>query len=122
MDTANQIRIFLLCVLAGVIGGAFCEPFSLIGKLFKRLQAGLDVAFFVVFSFVCVYFSAKFAFPDYRLYGYCGNFIGLIIYLKTFHRIVAFFEKICYNMLIKPLKRRKKTKESKKKEVKKIRS
>lgn len=110
MDTARQLPVFLLCVSVGVLGGVLYEPFSLLGKCFKKCRAVFDTAFFVAFALLCVLTAAKYELPSFRGYMYLGNAIGGIIYLKSFHRIVAFFENMCYNRCIKAVKRRKRTK------------
>ena len=51
---------------------------------------------------------------------YLGNFLGLILYSKSIHRMVDFLQKVCYNEARKVLKRRKSTKNFKKKEVQSI--
>lgn len=118
MDAANQISIFLVCVLVGVASGVVYELFYILRKLCGDV-AGIvfDVLFFLAFAAMSVFAAVLFSFPNFRVYMYLGNVLGLILYLKSVHRIVAFLLKLCYNKARKGIKRRKITKNSKKKEV-----
>jgi hypothetical protein len=117
VDTGNQIFIFLICVLTGVIGGVFYEVFSFLdgvaglfcrgGKSAKGIEIAGDILFFLCFSVLCVFVAVLFGFPDFRVYMVLGNLFGLILYLKSLHRIVAFFKKVCYNSVKKIGKKRK---------------
>lgn len=118
MDAANQIFVFLVCVLTGVASGVVYEVFYILRKLFpSAFSIAFDVAFFLVFAGMSIFASVLFTFPNFRVYMYLGNALGLILYLKSIHLIVAFLWKLCYNKARKVLKRRKSTKNSKKKEV-----
>jgi hypothetical protein len=102
MDTAGQFQRFLTCVAVGFLGGILYELISLLdipckAKVRVWLRLTADVAFFALFAVVCVWSATKLRFPSFRGYYYFGYAIGLILYLKTFHKAVAFFKKICYN-------------------------
>lgn len=119
MDTGNQIFVFLVCVLTGVVGGVLYEVFSFVcggakllcrgGKSAKALEFTTDVLFFLCFAALSVFVAVLFGFPDYRAYMTIGNLLGLILYLKSLHRIVAFFKKVCYNSIKKIEKKGKNT-------------
>ena len=124
MDSANQFTYFCLCVLSGFIGGIFYEPFALLRILFgcnkgKNRVVGniLDILFCLTFTFLCIIACYLFHFPDFRLYMFLGFGVGIGIYLKSLHRILAFFQKVCYNMLTKLISKAKKTKKNSVKEV-----
>ena len=120
MDAANQIFIFLVCVLVGVGSGVVYEIFYLIRKILgdkEGVAIAVDTIFFLVFAAITVFTSVLFSFPDFRVYMYLGNLLGLILYLKSIHIIVAFLWKLCYNKARKVIKRRKITKNAKKEEV-----
>ncbi|MBQ7924485.1 MAG: spore cortex biosynthesis protein YabQ [Clostridia bacterium] len=121
MDSQNQISVFALCVCVGFVGGLLYEIFWLLGAPFCRkgkrkwLRATLDIAFwlsFAVFSVFCAYFLK---FPSFRVYMWIGYLLGGILYSKSLRRIVAFFEKICYNKLTKIRKRQENKEENLKK-------
>ncbi len=120
MDAANQIFIFLVCVLIGVASGFVYEFFYLLRKILgdkEGVAIALDTVFFLFFAAIAVFTAVLFSFPDFRVYMYLGNLLGLILYLKSIHIIVAFLWKLCYNKARKVIKRRKIAKNAKKKEV-----
>ena len=108
MDTKNQFAYFLLSVAIGFVGGLLYELFALVRLLFrvkngkrKALGVGIDIMFCICFAILCIYASFFLHFPDFRGYICIGWLVGGIIYLKILHRIVAFLEKVCYNVLVK---------------------
>ena len=114
MDTGNQFAVFGLCVGIGFLGGVIYEAFAFLRVLLgcpkgknKILGGALDIAFFISFAVVCVWASYTFRFPDFRTYTWLGYALGGILYLKTLHEIVAFFEKVCYNSITKLIKKAK---------------
>ena len=108
MDTANQFYIFALCVGVGFSGGVLYEAFCFLRLCFgvrenkrKTLGIALDICFFITLTawvVLCVY---AFAFPSFRVYMWIGYLVGGIIYLKTLHKIIAFFEIMWYNSIRK---------------------
>lgn len=124
MDTQNQFAVFGLCILIGFIGGILYEPFAFFRLVFgckneknKIIGGILDCAFWVLFAIVSVCLSCAFKFPSFRLYIGIGYLFGGIIYLKSLHRIVAFFENVCYNKIIQGLTKRKNRKKLLRKET-----
>ena len=119
MDTSNQFSVFGLCIAVGFVGGVLYEAFAFLGFLLgcprgknKILGAVLDVGFFLAFACLCVFAAYLFQFPNFRVYMWLGYALGGILYLKTLHEIVAFFENVCYNnvtKLVKKAKKREKT-------------
>ena len=114
MDTGTQFAVFGICVGVGFIGGVLYEAFAFLRFLLgcprgknKILGGALDIAFFVAFALVCVWATYVFNFPDFRVYMWLGYILGGILYLKTLHEIVAFFEKVCYNSITKLIKKAK---------------
>ena len=73
--------------------------------------------FCLLFSMVCIHAAYKLHFPDLRVYMCIGYGGGFIIYLKILHRIVAFFEKVCYNILTRWVRKRQKSRKNSQKEV-----
>ena len=114
MDTGNQFAVFGICVGVGFLGGLLYEAFSFVRFLLgcprgknKWLGGALDITFFLLFACVCVFAAYVFKFPDFRVYTWLGYALGGILYLKTLHEIVAFFEKVCYNSITKLIKKAK---------------
>ena len=98
----------------GFVGGVLYEVFSLVRLVFrcgrgkrKTLGIVLDVSFGLSFSLWCIVAAHALRFPDVRVYMYAGYALGLIIYLKSLHRILAFLESLCYNKVSKKARRRK---------------
>lgn len=123
MDTKNQFIFFLLSVSIGLAGGLLYEIFAIVRLLFgcdrgKRKAVGIasDILFGLTFSFFAVCASYFLRFPDFRGYFSLGWLIGLIIYSKTLRIILAFFEKVCYNIIAKMVKRAKSKEKTLKKE------
>ena len=111
MDTQNQFLIFCFCILIGFTGGIIYEIFSIIRlilrvdrKKIKILSVTLDLLFCLIFAIFCVFAAYLLYFPAFRIYMWIGYLCGLCIYLKILHRILAFLEKLCYNVLNKMLK------------------
>ena len=46
-------------------------------------------------------------FNDFRIFWWIGYILGGIIYLKSLHKIIAFFENVCYNKVTKLVKKAK---------------
>ena len=119
MDTSNQFAVFSVCLFIGFIGGIAYEPFGLVRVCFacgrgknKILGAICDVAFWIVFALLCTVGAYIFHFPAFRAYMWLGYALGGILYLKILHKIIAFFENVCYNKVthwIKKAKNREKT-------------
>ncbi|MBR2646427.1 MAG: hypothetical protein IKD47_02585 [Clostridia bacterium] len=108
----------------GFVGGILYEIPSLFRWIFRcnrgknaTIGAILDALFWIGFTIWCIFAAFLFHFPDFRVYMIVGYGIGLIIYLKILHRIVAFFKKVCYNGLTKMVKKAKNKKKLSKKEV-----
>ena len=114
MDTQNQLAVFSLAVAVGFVGGIVYEPFAFLRLLFgchrgknAKIGMGFDVLFWLAFALLSIFSSFALRFPSFRAYIWLGYVVGGIIYLKTLRRIVAFFQKVCYNKTIKVAKRRK---------------
>ena len=102
--------IFLTCVLCGIVCGAVYDilyivrcavcgvhtrAYTLKDKIFT---ACCDLIFFAVFAAAYIFTSVMFDFGGLRLYMIAGCAIGTILYLKSFHIIVAFSVKKVYNV------------------------
>ncbi len=125
MDTKNQFTYFLLSVATGFVGGLLYELFAFIRFLFgcdrgKRKTFGfiMDICFGIAFAFLGIYSCFLFRFPAFRVYMGIGWLLGGIIYSKTLRIIVAFFEKVCYNILARMVKKAKSKKKLLKREEK----
>ena len=130
MDSGGQLAYFFVCVTLGVAGGGIYEVFSLflpptvVGKHPKKavlvLRFCADVAFFIVFAALCIFALNRLCFPAFREYYYLGFGVGLLLYLKTFHKAVDFFKFMCYNGIQKLVNCAKSRKNFRKKEEKRL--
>ena len=119
MDTQGQIGVFLLYVALGFAVGFLYEPFAFLRLFFgcnkgRRAVFGgvLDAVFWCgacLLVNVAVFYGRL---PSFRLYMWIGFLLGGIIYCKTLRRILAIFQKLCYNICKKVLKRKKREEKS----------
>ena len=120
-----EFYIFLTCLFSGIIGGVIYDVIYVVKVLMfgveggnaptsdkgkknderkskKKVERGagifFDVLFFILFSALSVFIGTLFSFPDFRAYMFIGNLLGLLLYLKSVHIIVAFFIKRVYNI------------------------
>ncbi len=106
-----QIFIFIICTFCGVISGvvydvlyiarsAVCgvhkEAFTVKDKIFT---IACDVLYSLVFTAMFVFTSVMFDFYELRLYMLLGSILGALLYLKSFHVIVAFLVAKVYNKI-----------------------
>ena len=103
--------IFITCTCCGVISGivydilyiarcAVCEitkeAYTVKDKIFT---AACDVLYFLIFAAGFVFTSVMFDFDELRLYMLFACFLGALLYLKSFHVIVAFSVRKVYNRI-----------------------
>lgn len=127
MDGKGQLGVFCLTVAVGFCGGIIYEFFAIFRKIFgcnrgknKFLGGIFDVLFCLSFAIWCIFASFLGDFPSFRVYIWLGYAVGGILYSKILRRIVAFLEKLCYNVLNKMLKWQKSKRKLFKKQEKKL--
>lgn len=100
MGEANQLYVFFCCVLSGVVSGVVYDILYLVKQFAKgkAVAVSLDALFFIVFAGIYIFISVMFALPSFRPYMFFGCLAGLLLYLKSMHRILAFFVKTLYNV------------------------
>ena len=106
-----QIYIFIICLFCGVISGVVYDVLyiarcSLCGidksaytvkdKIFLII---CDLLYCLVFAAGFIFVSVIFDFENLRAYMLIGCVVGAIIYLKSFHIIVAIFVRKVYNII-----------------------
>ena len=106
-----QYYIFLICLFCGVASGAVYDvlyvarsivcgvnraAFTVKDKIFIAV---CDVIYCLVFAAGFIFVSVMFGFGSFRLYMFIGCILGALVYLKSFHIIVAFFAKRVYNKI-----------------------
>ena len=96
MDSKAQFPAFLVCIAAGAVVGLLYDAFFPLRRC-KIATAIADAAFCVTAAAFYVFISTVCAFPDFRVFTYIGMAAGILIYSKSMRRVVAFFQKMCYN-------------------------
>ena len=123
MSGQNQFSVFCLSLVVGFTGGLLYEFFSFFRLLFgcregKNVALGItfDVFFGICLAVWCIFGSFVLRFPSVRLYIIAGYGLGLALYLNFLHRIVAFLENVCYNVLRNLIRKCKKARKNSQKE------
>ncbi|MBD5584947.1 MAG: hypothetical protein HDQ88_07690, partial [Clostridia bacterium] len=108
-----QFFVFMACMFCGILSGlvydtlyiARCvlcgidkQNYTVKDKIFI---ISADIIYCLAFSAGFVFVSVMFDFEALRLYMLLGCVLGALIYIKSFHLIVAFFVKKVYNIITK---------------------
>ena len=114
----NQIYVLIVCLSIGVIGGIIYEAVDFLKRFINNrlLKDGLDLLFFIVFSFLAVGLGYLYEFPSLRWFMPAAELAGVLLERKSIHIIVAKFADKVYNKLIK-LRRKKQNDRGKGKEA-----
>ena len=101
MNGADQFYIFLVCALYGVISGVIYDVIYCAVLPFKKSWVKItgDLVFSAIFIALYLFLSLLFSFPAFRLYMFLGCAVGFYLYLKSFHKIVAFLAAKVYNKI-----------------------
>ena len=98
----GQFFVFIACVaFGGVCGILFSAAGAL--KFFVKNKIVKNLFDFITFLLVCFLyfiFAYKMRFPNFRFYMVLGVFLGIFMYIKSFHIILAKFVKKMYNVII----------------------
>ena len=115
--SSGQFYVFIACV---ALGGIFGILFS-ISELSKYFIKNTYIKFLpdavafclVALGFITISFILKF--PNFRIYMAFGVLLGVALYFKSFHIILAKTSKKLYNIIVKKLKRKRLTKDERRK-------
>lgn len=111
-----QIKIFLICLACGVLSGAVYDFLYIIRRAVsgapsqkskKRefiCTAVCDLLYVLALSAIFVAASVYFCFPYVRLYMFAAVLVGALLYIKSFHIMVAFLINKLYNRTCKGVK------------------
>ncbi|MDE6667579.1 MAG: spore cortex biosynthesis protein YabQ [Clostridia bacterium] len=88
----------VLFIVRSVLCGVDKSAYTVKDKIFI---IAADVLYCLVFAAGFIFTSVMFDFEGLRLYMLIGCVLGALIYLKSFHLIVAFFCKKVYNNFTK---------------------
>lgn len=110
--------VFMICLFSGVISGvvydvlfiARCilcgtdrDNYTVKDKIFIAAE---DILYCLVFAAGFIFLSVTFGFESFRPYMFIGCVLGALMYLKSFHVIVAFFVNKVYNSIAVKLNKR----------------
>ncbi|MBR7186749.1 MAG: spore cortex biosynthesis protein YabQ [Clostridia bacterium] len=95
----EQIFIFLVCILSGVVGGGLYDLFTAVPIRLRWLRILRDIFFCLVYAAAFLTLSVHLEFPNLRFYMFLGFLCGFFLYWKSLHKIVAFFKKKVYNRM-----------------------
>ena len=103
--------IFIVCLFCGIISGILYDVLF-VARVFlcgadKRVYTvkdrifiiAADILYCLTFAAGYIFTSVTFDFEGFRLYMLIGCGLGALLYLKSFHVIVAFSVKKVYNKL-----------------------
>lgn len=112
----DQPRIFVICLLVGVISGVYYEIFALVIKFIKAKWAihTLQGAWLFSCSLIFITFSIIYELPNFRGYMAVGVGLGIYLYKLSFHKVFAIFINKVYNVIIKLLNKIKASNERRK--------
>ena len=99
----NQFYFFILSVSIGFVLSPLFSVSDLFKSKLKRLwiRTIFDVIFFALFGvFYCRLFFV-YGFPNLRPYMIMGAIVGIVLYKKSFHFILAKIIEKAYNITIK---------------------
>ena len=117
-----RIYVFIICLFCGVVSGVLYDVLyvarvsvcglnrSAYTAKDKIFIAVADILYCLAFTAGFIFVSVMFDFEAFRPYMFLGCVLGALLYLKSFHEIIAFFVNKVYNgMVIKygKLKERK---------------
>ncbi len=98
----NELLTFLHCALIGVMCGFLYDALYFIRSLYRKrwLRILCDFLFCMEFAVLYVFFAVILGFEALRFYHLLGCVLGFFLYLKSFHKIVAFFSEKLYNRTV----------------------
>lgn len=108
MNGANEFFVFLVCVTCGIAGGFLYDFLYCVRYPFqaKWVRYVFDALFWVLFAGIYLFVAVMTGMPSLRFFTFLGCIGGLFLYLKSFHKIVAFFARKVYNAITKRRKDR----------------
>lgn len=103
----DQIYYFAECLFIGVVSGLACEIFTFVTAAVKAavVRHITDFLSFAVVAAAYFYASVYFRFPSVRAYMPLGAAAGFLLERVSAHKILAKYTEICYNAIVKRLRR-----------------
>ncbi len=97
--SSGQFYVFIATVAFGGVCGVLFSVSALLKYKLRNyiVRIFLDLIAFLITSFLYVAYSKWLAFPNFRIYMAVGVILGLILYFKSFHILLAKSAKVLYN-------------------------
>ena len=108
----NQIYVFIACIAFGGVFGVFLSASSVIKYFIKNRVVKIipDVITFALIGATFSGYAYLLKLPNLRAYMLIGVFIGMLLYFKSFHILLAKCAQKLYNVCIEKLKKIKRLK------------
>lgn len=99
MNAQSQFYLFLICTALGASGGVLYDFFYTIRTFLPKyaVRIACDILFCLCFGGIYLLVAVGMGFPALRAYFLFGCALGLFLYLKSFHKIVAISVEKVYN-------------------------
>ena len=113
--SSNQFYFFIESLFMGVLLGVFYEIFHLLKVVLKNKIVGeiIDFSFFPVICISYLKAGEIFNFPNFRLYIFIGVLLGFVIYLLSFHEMLAKVFRLVYNKTVSFIRRKNRERKQK---------
>ena len=117
--TLNQLYVFIACVSFGGVVGVLYSPILLLKEKFKKniFVFILEIFYYLLTTLMFIWYSYLLKFPNLRGYMIAGVLIGILLYVKSFHYMLAKLIKRYYNILRKYFLRKKSNDRRKNKKI-----
>ncbi len=111
--TASQFYVFVACVGFGGACGILFTISAIIKTKINNLILRIipDLVAFLITAMLYCFYAFILCFPNFRIYMTVGVLLGILIYFKSFHILLANLLKKLYNIKDKLFTRIKKTKD-----------
>ncbi len=129
LSISNEVNVFLLCILIGLLSGVIYDVFKIIRKSFKHKYFIIqieDIMYWIIVTFMSFLILLHKNNGDIRMYGIIGWFIGyvinetliskwtvktgvkvvnyIIVFIKQFVKITIFPIRVLLKIFNRPLK------------------
>lgn len=116
--TGGQFYVFIACLAFGGVCGIFFSVSAIIkfvttNKIIRLIP---DLFAFLLTCALYVIYAFILNFPSFRAYMVIGVLLGIYLYLKSFHIILAKICKKAYNNIRKKFSRKNKSKHDRRKD------
>lgn len=101
MNGADQFYVFMISVCCGAAGGLLYDALGIVRAPFRvpAVRIVTDILFCAAFAALYLAVCVALSLPDLRFYSFAACVLGFFLYLKSFHKIVAFFGRKIYNKM-----------------------